>query len=183
MVHERILVQGAIVSEMPLGSRPEAGSFPKRNRIISGLSLGLIFAEAPQRSGALITARCAVEQDREVFAIPGEITNRRCAGCLALLRDGACLARDAQDVIDELWTRLPRHVQVAGGEVAAAEVSVPGDDASTRLLGLLETGTQQLDALTRDSGMPPAHVLQHMLRLELAGMVEALPGGAYGRRR
>ena len=140
-------------------------------------------SEAPQRSGALITARCAVEQDREVFAIPGEITIRRCAGCLALLRDGACLARDAQDVIDELWTRLPRHVQVAGGEVAAAEASVPGDDASTRLLGLLETGTQQLDALTRDSGMPPAHVLQHMLRLELAGMVEALPGGAYGRRR
>ena len=155
----------------------------KRNRIISGLSLGLIFAEAPQRSGALITARCAVEQDREVFAIPGEITNRRCAGCLALLRDGACLARDAQDVIDELWTRLPRHVQVAGGEVAAAEASVPGDDTSTRLLSLLEPWTQQLDALTRDSGMPPAHVLQHLLRLELAGMVEALPGGAYGRRR
>jgi DNA processing protein len=183
-LHERILAEGAMVSEFPLGIRPEAGSFPRRNRIISGLSLGVVVAEAPQRSGALITARCAVEQDREVFAIPGEITNRRCAGCLSLLRDGACLARDAQDVIDELWTRLPRHVQTAGGEaVAQAGLAPAPGDASTRLLGLLETGTRQLDSLTRDSGMEPADVLSLMLRLELAGMVEALPGGAYGRRR
>ncbi len=188
-LYERVLAEGAIVSELPLGTKPQAGSFPRRNRIISGLSLGVIIAEAPQRSGALITARCAAEQNREVFAIPGEITNPRCAGCHSLLRDGACLVRDAQDVVDELWTRLPRQVQMGGGEAADAVADAvavaenPVDDDAGRLLQLLETGAQHVDGLTRDSGMAPAQVLQLMLRLELAGMVEALPGGAYGRRR
>ena len=139
-LYDRILNHGVILSELPLGTKPAAGPFPRRNRIISGLSLGVVVAEAPQRSGALITARCALEQNREVFAVPGEVTNLQCAGTLALPRDGACLARDAQDVFDELWTKLPTQVQLASHS----------------------TTLQQL-----------------MLRLELSGLVEALPGGAY----
>lgn len=186
-LYDRILNDGVIVSELPLGAKPAAGSFPRRNRIISGLSLGVVVAEAPQRSGALITARCALEQNREVFAVPGEVTNRQCAGALELLRDGACLARDAQDVFDELWARLPEHVQLGANATtvrpAASEAAlVPGDDA-TRLLQLLETGIRQLDTLTRDTGIAPAAVQQLMLQLELSGLVEALPGGAYSRRR
>jgi len=182
------------VSELPMGAKPEAGSFPRRNRIISGLSLGVVVAEAAERSGALITARCAAEQNREVVAIPGEITNRRCAG--ALLRDGAYLARDAQDIVDELWPLLPPHVQ-DGSVTLPAQASNsgsgqpvgpdPGDDFgddfgddSGRLLHLLETGTRQVDALTSDSGMAPATVMQLMLRLELTGVVQAYPGGCTG---
>ncbi len=183
-LYERVLATGAILSELPMGAKPEAGSFPRRNRIISGLSLGVIVAEAPERSGALITARCAAEQNRDVFAIPGEITNRSCAGALSLLRDGACLARNAQDILDELWAQLPPHVQSGTaarpgrtGEKATETPAVEGDSA--RLLQLLETGARHVDTLTRASGLAPAVVMQAMLRLELAGVVQTDAGGAY----
>lgn len=184
-LYERVAQKGAIVSELPLGARPEAGSFPRRNRIISGLSLGVIVAEASERSGALITARCAAEQNREVFAIPGEISNPRCAGGLALLRDGACLARHVGDVTDELAHCLPARVRPAAGDGPVAAIGGPEsgatNDAGTTLLTLLETGACQLDGLTRDSGLSPAAVLQELLRLELAGLVQAHPGGTYRR--
>ena len=185
-LYDRILNHGVILSELPLGTKPAAGPFPRRNRIISGLSLGVVVAEAPQRSGALITARCALEQNREVFAVPGEVTNLQCAGTLALPRDGACLARDAQDVFDELWTKLPTQVQLGSHSTTlqtAASGAAPPSDDTARLLQLLETGIRHLDKLTRDTGIAPAAVQQLMLRLELSGLVEALPGGAYSRRR
>lgn len=183
-LYERVAIEGAVVSELPLGAGPEAGSFPRRNRIISGLSLGVVVAEAPARSGALITARCAAEQGRDVFAVPGEVTNRRCAGCLELLRDGACLARGADDVIDEMWAQLPRHLH-AGTPASAptGSASTEVDAEAQRLLALLETGARHVDALTRDSGLPPARVLAVLLQMELVGEVEAQPGGVYGRRR
>ena len=181
-LYERILGEGAVVSELPLGSPPAAGSFPRRNRIISGVSLGVVVAEAPERSGALITARCGAEQGREVFAVPGEVTNRRCHGGLALLRDGACLARSADDVVEELWPLLPDPVRNASGPAdggRGAEAEAPSDP----LLALLETGVRHMDALTRGSGLPPAAVSARLLELELAGRVESLPGGAWARRR
>ena len=181
-LYDRILAEGAILSEVPLGSGPAAGSFPRRNRIISGMSLGVVVAEAPERSGALITARCAAEQGREVFAVPGEVTNRRCHGGLALLRDGACLARSADDVLEELWPRLPDHVRDARPGAASGDPAPPGRDPDP-LLALLETGVRQVDDLTRDSGLPPAQVAARLLELELAGRVQSLPGGAWTRRR
>ena len=180
-LYDRILAEGAVVSERPLGHGPSAGSFPRRNRIISGIGLGVVIAEAPERSGALITARCAAEQGREVFAVPGEVTNRRCHGGLALLRDGACLVRSAEDVVEELWPRLPDHVRNAGAPADGARPMA--GDHSDPLLALLETGTRPMDALTRDSGLPPAVVAARLLELELAGRVESLPGGAWARRR
>ena len=180
-LYDRILAEGAVVSELPMGSGAAAGSFPRRNRIISGLSLGVVIAEAPERSGALITSRCAAEQGREVFAVPGEVTNRRCHGGLALLRDGACLVRSAEDVVAELWPRLPDHVRSARppGAVGPQEPEVVADP----LLALLETGVRPIDALTRDSGLPPEVVAAKLMELELAGRVESLPGGAWTRRR
>ncbi len=181
-LYERVLAEGAILSEVPLGSPPAAGSFPRRNRIISGMSLGVVVAEAPERSGALITARCAAEQGREVFAVPGEVTNRRCHGGLDLLRAGACLARSADDVVEELWPRLPDHVRDARPPNPGQEpAGVEGNPA--RLLALLETGVRHVDALTRDSGLEPAAVAATLLELELAGRVESLPGGTWARRR
>ena len=181
-LYDRILDEGAILSEVPLGSGPAAGSFPRRNRIISGMSLGVVVAEAPERSGALITARCAAEQGREVFAVPGEVGNRRCHGGLALLRDGACLARSADDVLEELWPRLPDHVRDARPGAATGDPAAPGPDPDP-LLALLETGVRQVDDLTRGSGLPPAQVAARLLELELAGRVQSLPGGAWTRRR
>ena len=114
--------------------------------------------------------------------MPGEVTNLQCAGTLALLRDGACLARDAQNVFDELWTKLPTQVQL-GAHATILQTSAPPSADAARLLQLLETGIRHLDTLTRDTGIAPAAVQQLMLRLELSGLVEALPGGAYSRRR
>ncbi len=181
-LYDRILAEGALLSEVPLGSGPAAGSFPRRNRIISGMSLGVVVAEAPERSGALITARCAAEQGREVFAVPGEVSNRRCHGGLALLRDGACLARSADDVLEELWPRLPDRVREARPGAAEGDPAAPGQDPDG-LLRLLQTGVRRVDDLTRDSGLPPAQVAARLLELELAGRVESLPGGAWTRRR
>ncbi len=181
-LYDRILAEGAILSEVPLGTGPAAGSFPRRNRIISGMSLGVVVAEAPERSGALITARCAAEQGREVFAVPGEVGNRRCHGGLALLRDGACLARSADDVLEELWPRLPDHVRDARLPEAGEDAAASGEEPD-RLLSLLETGVRHVDGLTRDSGLPPAQVAARLLELELAGRVESLPGGVWTRRR
>ena len=101
-LHARIRGQGAVLSEFPMGSRPQKGWFPRRNRLISGLSLGVILVEASVRSGALITARYAREQNREVFAVPGDIRTCKSAGCHQLIRDGARLVEKVEDVVDEL---------------------------------------------------------------------------------
>ena len=109
-LYRRLIGRGAVVSEFAMGAAPEKGSFPRRNRIISGMSLGVILVETPASSGALITARCAVDESREVFAVPGDALTGRSAGCHRLLRDGACLVETAADVVEALAQRLPEHV-------------------------------------------------------------------------
>lgn len=183
-LYQDILQHGAIVSELPLGSKPTAGSFPRRNRIVSGLSLGVVVVEAPARSGALITARTAAEQGRDVFAVPGQINNSRCTGCLDLLRDGACLARHVEDVIDEISLppgTLPPDAVDDPVNPSVQAIGRPAGDAG-RLLQLIGDGVDRVDALTRDSGLPPEQILPLMLQLELEGFVQALPGGSWSRR-
>jgi DNA processing protein len=179
----RIARHGLLVSEYPLGTPPVSANFPRRNRIISGLSLGTLVVEAALKSGSLITARMASEQGKEVFAIPGSIHASQSRGCHALIRQGAKLVETAQDVLEEL--RLPMGQppatsgSIADGDFSATREleSVP-EDALTAALGFDPVG---LDALMARTGLDAARLQAGLLELELEGAVARLPGGLYQR--
>lgn len=179
----RIARHGLLVSEYPLGTPPVSANFPRRNRIISGLSLGTLVVEAALKSGSLITARMASEQGKEVFAIPGSIHASQSRGCHALIRQGAKLVETAQDVLEELRlpTGQPRSTSgsVADGDFSATQESetVP-EDALTAALGFDPVG---LDALMARTGLDAARLQAGLLELELEGTVARLPGGLYQR--
>lgn len=169
----RIVQQGLILSEYPLGTPPLNANFPRRNRIISGLSQGVLVVEAALESGSLITARQALEQGREVFAIPGSIHSPQSKGCHTLIRQGAKLVDCAQDVLEELRTPDPfAQVPLALDAPPACE-----DD----LLPLLGHEPVGLDALQARTGLDTARLQAELLDLELAGQVERLPGGLFQR--
>jgi DNA processing protein len=180
-LHARIRGQGAVISEFPMGSRPESGWFPRRNRLISGLSLGVILVEAPARSGALITARYAREQNREVFAVPGDVRTHKSAGCHQLIRDGARLVERVEDVVEELqhWGVGTLHHE----EVVVEPVEpVAAFSAHQRMiLRLLDTEPCHIDRLARDVELQAAEILGALLELELAGLVQQLPGKRFAR--
>jgi DNA processing protein len=168
----RIGEHGMIVSEYPMGTPPLQHNFPRRNRLIAGLSQGTLVVEAALQSGSLITARLASEQGKEVFAIPGSIHSPQARGCHALLRQGAKLVESAQDVLEDL-----RYVMPAAPE-AAASADPQGESALLSALGFDPMG---LDALVARTGIP-AHLLQaQLLELELSGEVARLPGGLFQR--
>lgn len=173
----RIAVRGLLVSEYPLGTPPLAANFPKRNRIISGLSQGTLVVEAALASGSLITARMAAEQGREVFAIPGSIHAPQSRGCHALIRQGAKLVESAQDVLEEL--RAP---SVARPEHAAAPAGGPLGEVDSPLLQALGFDPMGVDALVARTGMDAAALQVELLELELDGRVARLPGGLFQRR-
>ncbi|HHZ87816.1 MAG TPA: DNA-protecting protein DprA [Chromatiales bacterium] len=168
---------GALVSEYPLGAGPTRASFPRRNRIISGLSLGTVVVEAAARSGSLISARMALEQGREVFAMPGAVTNLMARGCHALLREGACLVEGAEDVVRELfWPVLP--------DETLGPVSLSDDDrasSATALLRCIDSEPVSVDGLVRRSGLGVAEVNAQLLQLELDGVVSPVAGRGYRR--
>jgi DNA processing protein len=179
----RIAEQGALVSEFPLGTEPRPGNFPQRNRIISGLGLGTLVVEAAIRSGSLISARCATEQGREVFAIPGSIHNPLARGCHALIRQGAKLVETAQDILAELGP-------LAGAWAGATDSQLP--DSAPEPAGELDAEYMQLleytgfdptsvDTLVQRSGLTPAEVSSMLLQLELGGHIASSPGGLYNR--
>ena len=167
----RIAEQGLILSEYPLGTPPLAAHFPRRNRIISGLSQGTLVVEAAPESGSLITARQALEQGREVFAIPGSIHSPQSKGCHALIRQGAKLVESAQDVLEEL--RVPDPLPIA------APPRLPPPE--TGLLALLGHDPVGLDALQARSGLDTARLQAELFELELSGQVERLPGALFQR--
>lgn len=181
----RIAAHGVLVSEYPLGTPPLAANFPKRNRIISGLSQGTLVVEAALASGSLITARMAAEQGREVFAIPGSIHAPQSRGCHALIRQGAKLVESAQDVLEEL--RMP---PAAGKQSACSGAAVLDEEGSTDidtretespLLQALGFDPMGVDALVARTGMDAASLQVELLELELDGHVARLPGGLYQR--
>jgi DNA processing protein len=168
----RIAERGAIVSEYPIGTPPLPQNFPRRNRLISGLSLGTLVVEAAVQSGSLITARLAAEQGKEVFAIPGSIHSPQARGCHVLLREGAKLAESAQDVLEELKL-APRAQRLDADEPAEGD-----DDPLLAAMGYDPVG---LDALIARTGIPAPQLQATLLELELAGQVARLPGGLFQR--
>jgi DNA processing protein len=169
---------GVLVTEFPVGTPPLAENFPRRNRIISGLSLGTLVVEAALRSGSLITARLAAEQGREVFAIPGSIHNPLARGCHRLIREGAKLVETAQDIIDELAPLAA----ACEAEPRAAPATVPElDQDYLQLLEIMGFDEISIDQLVENSGLTPAEVSSMLLQLEMGGQVAASHGGYYIR--
>ncbi|MDP3231067.1 MAG: DNA-processing protein DprA [Acidovorax sp.] len=175
----RIATNGLLVSEYPLGTPPLPANFPKRNRIISGLSQGTLVVEAALASGSLITARMAVEQGREVFAIPGSIHAPQSRGCHALIRQGAKLVESAQDVLEEL--RMPAISGVGPSVTPSQEAATEADTSQSPLLEALGFDPMSVDALVARTGMDAASLQVALLELELEGRVARLPGGLFQR--
>ena len=178
----RIARQGMLISEFPLGTPPLMANFPKRNRIISGLSLGTLVVEAALKSGSLITARLAAEQGKEVFAIPGSIHSPQSRGCHALIKQGAKLVESAQDVLEELQsttTWVDPSEEGRDGGAASQEQPFDGDD--TALMQALGFEPVALDGLQARTGLPTADLLAQLMTLELQGLVARLPGGLFQR--
>ncbi|WOP15678.1 DNA-processing protein DprA [Ottowia sp. SB7-C50] len=177
----RIAARGVIVSEYPLGTPPLPPNFPKRNRLIAGLSQGTLVVEAALQSGSLITGRLAVEQGKEVFAIPGSIHSPQSRGCHALIRQGAKLVETAQDVLEEL--RWPGTVNAITIEASDGVQTAHSADTSheDELLQALGADPVSLDALLARTGLDTATLQAGLLTLELDGRVGRLPGGLFQR--
>ncbi|MBB6305852.1 DNA-processing protein DprA [Xanthobacter tagetidis] len=172
---ETIAERGVLVSEMPLGWEPRARDFPRRNRLVSGLSLGVVVVEAAERSGSLITARLAGEQGREVFAVPGSPLDPRAGGTNRLLKQGATLVTEAGDVTSVLAPMIGREPDGSGALAAPDALSpppAPGDDVRGRVLELLSPVPTPVDDLIRLSGASAAEVQIILLELELAGRLD-----------
>jgi DNA processing protein len=168
-----ILEAGAALSEMPLGWEPRARDFPRRNRLISGLALGVVIVEAAQRSGSLITARFALEQGREVFAVPGSPLDPRAEGTNSLLKQGAALVTEAADVLSVLQPILRRPAVLAAREPdGPPHADEPEAGQRERIVGLLGPAPVGIDDLVRLSGAAPAVVRMVLLELTLAGRLE-----------
>lgn len=165
-----LAAQGALISEFPLGTPPLAANFPRRNRLISGMSIGCLVVEANMQSGSLITARLASEQGRDVFAIPGSIHAPQSRGCHALIKQGAKLVETAKDILEELGSQI---LAVAQGE------SPPGENPG--LLDHLGFDPVDIDTLVARCGLTMAELSAMLLTLELEGRISALPGGQYQR--
>lgn len=170
---------GAIVSEFAPGTPPLPANFPRRNRIISGLSIGTLVVEAAVSSGSLITACAAADQGREVFAIPGSIHNPLARGCHRLIRDGAKLVETAQDVLEELAPQL--FAALAEQPVAIAPAAQELDSDQRCLLESVDFAPVSIDVLVERSGLTPETVSSILLLLELQGYVASQPGGHYAR--
>ncbi|MBF0529612.1 MAG: DNA-protecting protein DprA [Deltaproteobacteria bacterium] len=179
---------GALVTEFPLGSWPQAGNFPRRNRIISGLSLAVVVVEAAEKSGALITARFALDQGRDVMAVPGRAGSIKSAGTHAMIKQGAALVETGQDIINELETQLQ------GGKIKrrSAQSSRPlldglPDEPETpdlspeenKIWTILDDDPLHVDVLSRKTGRTPPQLAAVLLEMELKGLVKMLPGQLY----
>src|SRR6266436_29664 len=161
--------QGALISEYPLGVQPESNNFPARNRIISGLSLGVLVIEAPEKSGALITANFALKQGREVFAVPGSILSSRSKGVNRLIQDGARPVMEVKDILEALNLFLiPQHIEM--------QSALPENAEERTLLELISHDPRHVDDLIRESGLPTTTVTSTLMMMELQGMIKQMGG-------
>ncbi len=180
LAHE-IAERGALVSEFPIGTLPTKANFPRRNRIIAGLTLGTLVVEAAMHSGSLITARLAGEQGREVFAIPGSIHNPLARGCHRLIREGAKLVETGDDILEELAGVIPSVMESRHAAEQPATAAVELDREYTRLLEIMGHDPVTVDTLVDRSGLTTEEVSSMLLVLELQDHVASMPGGLYSR--
>ncbi|TWT85452.1 hypothetical protein Pla123a_02590 [Posidoniimonas polymericola] len=175
-----IAAQGCVLSEAPLLRPPMSGAFPQRNRVISGISLGVVVVEAADRSGSLITARHAGEQGREVFAVPGPIDSRLSRGCHKLIQDGAKLVGSVDDVLEELGPLVEGVTTDDGGELRnVAELNL--NEVEQAVLQAIAAAPTQMDAVVQQSGVPVHRVLSTISVLEVRGLVRRVSGSQVAR--
>ena len=172
---EQVTEQGALISEFPIGTKPEARNFPIRNRLISGLSLGVLVVEAPRKSGALITSTFAADQGRTVFAVPGSAMSSASEGTLQLLRDGAALAASVDDVLQELNLER-RHAAIENRKLLP---DATGDEQ--RILNVIEGEPKHIDEIAIDTGINISQLSAMLLQMQLKGLVRDAGGQHYAR--
>ena len=171
---EQITERGALVSEFPMGTKPDAPHFPRRNRIISGICMGTLVIEAGEKSGALITADFALEQGREVFAMPGSVNNPKALGTNRLIQQGAKLTIDVKDILEEL------HVQIKETQFSK-KPNIPLSEVENKVLNFLSTQPEHIDNIATQCSMPTSEVLGVLLTLELKNVVKQLVGKNFVR--
>jgi DNA processing protein len=194
-LYQALAKEGAVVAELPFGTEPQARHFPRRNRIISGIALGVVVIEAAAKSGSLITARFALEQGREVFAVPGSPLDPRCRGGNDLLRNGATLTENAADVVAQLGPllrgapfippsrpRAERELPLTMPAPPAVPASIDDDSGLDLILEILSPTPVAVDEVVRQCQLSPAAVATLLLELELAGRIERHPGNLVSRR-
>jgi len=182
-LYKEIAASGTLVSEYPLGTPPDNFRFPARNRIISGLSLGVVVVEAAIRSGSLITASHALEQGRDVFAVPGRIDSVKSAGTHALLQQGAKLVHSVNDIAEEFSSPGNlTHQDNTGHEDAEQEPLEQLEPEEATLFKCLEVYPRTVDEIVRESGLTPQKTIELLLMLELKGVVQSLPGNSYQKK-
>jgi DNA processing protein len=159
--------QGALISEYPLGAKPRPDNFPRRNRIMSGMSLGVLVVEADESSGAIITAHIALEQNREVFAIPGSILSPMSRGTNTLIQEGAKLVRNCTDILEELNLTASVH------QIEMKEI-IPTSETEALLLKQLSSEPTHIDQVCRNSGLPVSTVSSNLAIMELKGLVRQI---------
>ncbi len=186
VLFQKIAKQGLVLTEYPLGTQPLPYHFPQRNRIISGLSRGVLVCEAGEKSGAMVTARLAIEQNREVFAIPGSLFSETSKGTHLLIQEGAKLVQKSEDILAEFQHMSPQPLFETKQENALLEsVSIPIhlSDEETRLWGCLGVEALSLEAILEKTGMPVHQVLQFLTLFEMKDMVQQLPGKLFKKQR
>ena len=176
LAREIVAERGALVTDYPFGSKPDSNHFPARNRLISGLALGVVVVEAGEKSGALITSRFALEQNREVFAVPGNIHSPVSLGTNRLIQQGGKLVLRVEDILEELNLRMV-------AEQAVAKVILPETAEEAALLSHLSSHPVHVDELGRQTGMPISMISSTLTVMELKGMVQAVGGMNYVRMR
>lgn len=177
---DSIVEIGAIVSEFPMGTKPDAVNFPRRNRIISGLAVGTVIVETAVQGGAMITANTALDQNREVFAVPGNVTERRAGGPNKLIQEGrAMLIESVDDIISELEPKLRPLLQKPTSKPKKADALLP--EPENRIYTLLSEQPLHIDIVSERSNLPASEALVLLLNLEFKGLVKQLPGKVFAR--
>ena len=177
-LYDQIAMKGAIISEFPMGAPPVPNNFPMRNRIISGLSRGTVIVEATKNSGSLITASLALEQGRELFAVPGSINSFKSIGCHYLIKQGAGLIENADDILEALGMNYPG---IPKTDTFKETPLVPMDEAETALYNIIGDYPIHIDQIARDNKMEPGEVSSLLMKMELKGIVRQLPGKMFVR--